>query len=104
MIRALKDWWYEKHPENDPVYIETGKQIDNVICLRNQQKTQAVTVSLFQAAVDELDPRLREVLVMHVSQEKNYREIARELKLTQPVVLKRLAKAYAALRMRGLVE
>jgi RNA polymerase sigma factor (sigma-70 family) len=52
------------------------------------------------AVVDDLKPRQRLILLMHVNDGLTYKQIAQQLGLTYRIVLRDLTAAYSALRMK----
>lgn len=52
------------------------------------------------AAIDDLHPVTRQVLLLHVQQDLTYDEIAQQLGLTRRMVKRHMLSAYAALRQR----
>jgi RNA polymerase sigma-70 factor (ECF subfamily) len=55
-----------------------------------------------QSKLDELPPRQRAVLLMHVRGGLTYKRIAEELGLTYRIVLRDLTRAYSAMRRAGV--
>lgn len=50
--------------------------------------------------IANLPQEQREALLLHVNDGLNYHQIATKLHVTQPVVLKRLVRAYSTIRMQ----
>ncbi len=96
------DWWHNHVGE--PANAPTWRNMTNE--LNHMQRRAAIEPGDHGLAelVDKLPPRQRQALLMHVGQGKNYREIARELGVTQAIVLKDLMKAYSTLRMSGAID
>lgn len=77
----------------DEVLIESEEEPDNVL-------EQARIAESISAALEQLPPRRREVLLLHVNEGMTYKQIARQRGLTHRVVVRDLSRAYSALRLQ----
>ncbi len=102
-IQAIKDWWNCTfgNPMNHSLSVSTLKRAK---ALRDgEEPIPSDSTERLRKLVDDLDPKVRETLILHVNEGLTYREIAKRLQVTEPVVLRRLTKAYSYLRMNGVV-
>jgi RNA polymerase sigma factor (sigma-70 family) len=66
--------------------------------------TASLAAKHVKAAVEQLPPRQREILLLHVNNELTYWEIAERLGLTEQAVLSDLSHAYSQLRVDLPIE
>jgi DNA-directed RNA polymerase specialized sigma24 family protein len=66
---------------------------------RGGNDTPIVLVARMQAVVDTLPVRQRTVLLAHIEEGLNYKQIARKYGLTHRIALRDLTRAYATLRV-----
>jgi RNA polymerase sigma-70 factor (ECF subfamily) len=77
----------------DELEIESSEQIEDAVARRRAQQ-------YLRSVVDQLPPRQREILLLHVNEGLTYKQIAERRGLTYDIVLRDLALAYSEIRMQ----